>query len=66
MRGIFAQPELAALFVKPGSSAEQFEAAARRSPADFAPGERWSYSNMNYVMLTFIAERATGHVSRVR
>ena len=60
MREVFAQPQLAALLLKPGSSAEQFEAAARQSPADFAPGERWSYSNMNYLMLTFIAERATG------
>jgi len=60
MREIFSQPELVALFEIPGSSAEQLEAVARQAPADFAPGERWSYSNMNYLMLTFIAERATG------
>jgi D-alanyl-D-alanine carboxypeptidase len=60
MREIFAQPELSAVLATPGSSAEEFEALARRSPADFAPGARWSYSSLNYVMLTLIAERVTG------
>jgi len=60
MREIFAQPELNAELAKPGSSADEFEALARRSPADFAPRARWSYSSLNYVMLTLIAERVTG------
>jgi D-alanyl-D-alanine carboxypeptidase len=60
MREVFAQPELGAVLAKPGSSAGEFEAVARRSPADFAPGARWSYSNFNYLMLALIAERVTG------
>ena len=60
MREVFAQPELGAALGKPGTTAEEFEALARRTPADFAPGARWSYSNVNYLMLTLIAERVTG------
>ena len=60
MRDVFAQPELSALAEKPGTSAAEFETVVRRSPADFAPGARWSYSSLNYLMLTLIAERVTG------
>jgi CubicO group peptidase (beta-lactamase class C family) len=60
MREVFAQPDLNAVLTKPGSSADEFETVARRSPADFAPGTRWSYSSLNYVMLTLIAERVAG------
>ncbi|MDQ3226688.1 MAG: beta-lactamase family protein [Chloroflexota bacterium] len=60
MREIFVQPELNAVMEKLGSSDEEFVALARHSPSDFAPGSRWSYANMNYVMLTLIAERVTG------
>ncbi|MBA2688843.1 MAG: beta-lactamase family protein [Gemmatimonadaceae bacterium] len=60
MREIVAQPELNAVMEKPGTSAEEFVALARNAPSDFAPGSRWSYANMNYLMLTLIAERVTG------
>jgi len=29
-------------------------------PADFAPGERWQYSNTNYLVLGLLIERVTG------
>jgi D-alanyl-D-alanine carboxypeptidase len=60
MREISAQPELRAVLGRPGASAEEFETLARRSPSDFAPGSRWSYSNVNYVLLALIAERVAG------
>ena len=60
IREIVAQPELNAVMEKPGSSNEEFVALARNAPSDFAPGSRWSYANMNYLMLTLIAERVTG------
>jgi CubicO group peptidase (beta-lactamase class C family) len=60
MRDIVAQPELNAVLEKPGATEEEFVARARHSPADFAPGARWSYANINYAMLTLIAERASG------
>lgn len=33
---------------------------AARRPLDFAPGERWSYSNTGYVLLGIIVHRVTG------
>lgn len=33
--------------------------AAQKSP-DFAPGERWAYSNSNYVLLSLLVERVSG------
>ena len=60
MRDVHVQPALAALYDQPGTTWEQFSAADRDTPSDFAPGTRWSYSNNNYLMLTLIIERATG------
>lgn len=60
MRDEFVQPELMAFFEKPGSTFAEYVAGARHAPADFAPGSRWSYSNINYLMLTLVAERVTG------
>ncbi len=60
MRDEFVQPELMAFFEKPSSTFAEYVAAARHAPADFAPGSRWSYSNINYLMLTLVAERVTG------
>jgi len=59
MRDEFIQPELRGLFNLDTGFA-QYAEAARHSPADFAPGERWSYANINYLMLGLIAERAGG------
>ncbi len=41
-------------------TAEQLLAAGTRHPALFPPGEKWSYSNTNYVALGLVLERATG------
>lgn len=60
MREEFAQPELAALFDRQGTTFAEYAAAASASPSDFAPGSRWSYANINYLMLTLIVERTTG------
>ena len=60
MREIMAQPGLNAVLEKLGAVEEEFVALARHSPADFAPGGRWSYANLNYAMLTLIAERTSG------
>ena len=42
------------------TSAEQLVALFRDKPLDFQPGERWSYSNSGYVLLTDIIEKITG------
>jgi D-alanyl-D-alanine carboxypeptidase len=34
--------------------------AALTRPASFAPGERWEYSNTNYVLAGLVAQRVTG------
>lgn len=60
MRDDFVQPELAAFYEKPGATFSEYLAAARHTPADFAPGSRWSYSNFNYQMLTVVVERIAG------
>jgi CubicO group peptidase (beta-lactamase class C family) len=60
MRDEHVQPELRTLFDRPGTSWADYSAAARDTPNDFAPGTRWSYANVNYLMLTLIVERATG------
>jgi CubicO group peptidase (beta-lactamase class C family) len=60
MREEFVQPELAELFDKPGTTVADYLKAARQSPSDWAPGSRWSYGNINYLMLTVIVERLTG------
>ncbi|HUG62683.1 MAG TPA: serine hydrolase domain-containing protein [Methylomirabilota bacterium] len=60
MRDVHVQPTLAELYDRPGTTWAQFAAADRDTPADFAPGSRWSYSNNNYLMLTLVVERATG------
>jgi D-alanyl-D-alanine carboxypeptidase len=57
MRDEFAQPELMALFDTPGTTYEEYLAAARQTPCDWPPGSRWSYGNVNYLMLGVIVER---------
>lgn len=59
MRDFFVQPELDAVFGRPEATLEDVLAIARHSPADFMPGSRWSYANINYLMLQVIVERAT-------
>ncbi|RZJ41838.1 MAG: serine hydrolase [Brevundimonas sp.] len=39
---------------------EQLIARFRDRPLDFQPGERWSYSNSGYILLTAIIEKASG------
>jgi CubicO group peptidase (beta-lactamase class C family) len=60
MREEFVQPELGKLFDKPGTTFVEYVDAARHSPHDWPPGSRWSYGNINYLMLTIIVERLTG------
>lgn len=60
MREIFAQPALNAAIEKLGTPEEEFVAIARHSPADWSPGARWAYTNLNYVMLALVAERVAG------
>jgi CubicO group peptidase (beta-lactamase class C family) len=60
MREEFVQPEMDALFEKEGTTAAEYIAAARNSPCDWPPGSRWSYGNINYLMLTAVVERLTG------
>ncbi len=42
------------------TTAEQLVARFRDKPLDFAPGEKWSYSNSGYVLLTYLIEKITG------
>jgi D-alanyl-D-alanine carboxypeptidase len=42
---------------------EEMIAIALKSPPAFLPGEGWSYSNTNYVLLGLIAERVTGQTA---
>ncbi|MBC7987247.1 MAG: beta-lactamase family protein [Sphingomonadaceae bacterium] len=65
MREEFVQPHLMVLFARTGVAFAEYAAAARTTPADFPPGSRWSYSNMNYLMLTLIVERATGQALEI-
>ncbi len=39
---------------------EELLAFVADTPADFAPGEGWSYSNTNYVLLGLVIEQVTG------
>ncbi|KAB8168741.1 serine hydrolase [Streptomyces sp. 3MP-14] len=39
---------------------EELVRGALRSPAEFEPGDGWSYSNTNYVLVGLIIERVTG------
>ncbi|MEA5365365.1 serine hydrolase domain-containing protein [Amycolatopsis sp., V23-08] len=41
-------------------TADRLLAAGTRHPALFPPGEKWSYSNTNYVALGLVLEKATG------
>lgn len=51
-----------ALFRKLSTSLDEYVAAARHLPSDFAPGSRWSYSHTNYLMLTLVIEKVTGQL----
>jgi len=62
MRDFFLQPELDAVFQRPEATLQDVVAVVRHSPADFMPGTRWAYANINYVMLQVIAERVTRQV----
>ena len=42
------------------TTAEELVARFRDKPLDFQPGERWSYSNSGFVLLTYVIERVTG------
>ena len=62
MREEFRQPDLKEMFDKLGTTFAQYVEAASDAPSDWPPGSRWSYSNMNYLMLTVLMERATGQL----
>lgn len=40
--------------------ASELRAMIARQPLQFAPGERWSYSNSNYTLLAAVIERVSG------
>jgi CubicO group peptidase (beta-lactamase class C family) len=42
------------------TSTEQLVARFRDKSLDFQPGEKWSYSNSGYVLLTYLIEKITG------
>lgn len=60
LRDEHVQPELVALYERPGTTFAEYAAAARRTPVDFAPSSRWSYANVNYLLLTLLVERLEG------
>jgi len=60
MREEFMQQELKELFDRPGTTFAEYVEAASDAPSEWPPGSRWSYSNMNYLMLTVVVERLTG------
>ena len=39
---------------------EQLVSRFRDKPLDFAPGEKWQYSNSGYVLLSYLIEKITG------
>jgi CubicO group peptidase (beta-lactamase class C family) len=41
-------------------STEQMYRAARETPTDFSPGERWQYSDQGYFLLGMIIEKVSG------
>ncbi|GAB3980942.1 serine hydrolase domain-containing protein [Plantactinospora veratri] len=40
---------------------QELIAIANRHPAQFEPGTSWGYSNTNYILLSLVIERVTGH-----
>jgi len=60
IREPFMLPEYQAGIEDLHRSAEEFVVVLRRTPVDFRPGSRWSYSNANYMILALLVERVTG------
>lgn len=60
LRDVLVQPALAAMFDRLDATDDDFLAAARSVPLDHAPGSRWTYANLNYMLLALVAERAGG------
>ena len=60
IREPFTMPEYQGGIEDLSRSAEEFVVILRRSPVDFLPGARWSYSNANYMILALLVERVTG------
>jgi D-alanyl-D-alanine carboxypeptidase len=59
-RELFMLPEAEDGFSNLDRTVADLRAAVRRAPLDFDPGTRWSYSNTNYTLLSFIVEQVTG------
>jgi CubicO group peptidase (beta-lactamase class C family) len=49
-----------ATFKLSANTAEQLVARFREKPLEFAPGERWNYSNSGFVLLGYLIEKITG------
>jgi CubicO group peptidase (beta-lactamase class C family) len=60
IREPFTLPEYQAGIEDLGRSAGEVVLILQRTPVDFSPGSRWSYSNANYMILALLAERVTG------
>jgi D-alanyl-D-alanine carboxypeptidase len=60
VRELIFEPEAHDGFADLSRSSAELEDFVRGLPVDFAPGARWSYSNTNYLLLGFIAERIAG------
>jgi CubicO group peptidase (beta-lactamase class C family) len=57
IREPFLMPGYEAGILDLARPAEELVDLLRRTPVDFAPGSRWSYSNANYMILALLVER---------